>query len=102
MRRLQSWAIEEQKDSSFTLTHGNRPVATGLHHKHAVLDYITSHSRPGERVYSVEPDGYRTEITRQLLRSKVIAAAAQKTTGTGRRLRAAAAQKASRRRGGTA
>jgi hypothetical protein len=98
VNRLRSWTIEERSDGSFDLLHGNRPAATGLRHRHAVLDYLTNHARPGERVYNADPDdGYRTEITRQLLRSRVIAAV-RRTTKTGRTLRAAAA----RRRSGTA
>jgi hypothetical protein len=102
VKRLLSWAIEERKDGSFDLLHGNRPVATGLRHRHAVLDYLTANARPGERVYTVDPeDGYREEITRKLLRSKVLAAVSR-TSGTARRLRLAAAHQAARRRTGTA
>lgn len=71
-RRLQSWAIEETKDGSYALLRGNRVVVHGLRSRDTVIGYLQAHRLSGERVYEVEPDGYRTEITRTLLRSKVI------------------------------
>lgn len=73
-RRLQGWAIEEHKDGSFSLSHGNRPVVTGLSTRTAVITYLQREHRPGERVYHVESDGYRTEITKEIRRAGVISA----------------------------
>lgn len=63
-RRPQAWAIEEDRDGGLAVTHGNRPVATGMRNRGHAED-IVRHSRiPGERVWYQEPDGYRTELTR--------------------------------------
>jgi hypothetical protein len=70
-RRLQGWAIEEHEDGSFSLSHGNRSIAAGLHTRSAVMAYLQKNHRPGERIYHVERDGYRTEITRQFRRAQL-------------------------------
>lgn len=72
MRRSQSWAIEEDKLGNYTLLRGNRVLVSGLRNRATVIGYLQEHRRPGEKVYEVEPDGYRTEVTRQLLRAKVL------------------------------
>lgn len=63
-RRPQAWAIEEDRDGGLAVTHGNRPVTTGLRDRKHAEETIRRNRRPGERVWYQEPDGYRTELTR--------------------------------------
>ena len=71
-RRLQGWAIEEHSDGSFTLLHGNRSIAAGLSTRSAVMAYLQREHRPGERIFHVERDGYRTEVTKEFRRASLL------------------------------
>ncbi len=61
-RRPSTWCIEERDNGSFDVTRGNRTMTTGLRSVFAARNIVGQHRQPGERVYLVEPDGYRTEL----------------------------------------
>ncbi len=72
--RRQSWCLEENKDGSWNLTRGNRPVVNRILSKGLAMRHLSARHQPGDRVYEVEPDGYRTEVTKQLIKSGTIGA----------------------------
>ena len=70
MKRRQVWEIIERFDGTFTVTRGNRVVrgfATGT----ATLawELVARTWQPGEKVWQVEEDGYRTDVTKQFERA---------------------------------
>ena len=68
MTRRQVWEITERPDGMFTVTRGNREVrwspVSSLEQARAS---IFRTRLLGEKVYKVDPDGYRTDLTRQFV-----------------------------------
>jgi hypothetical protein len=61
----QAWTLEEHEDGSLDVRRGNRPIATGLHSSGHAESVVRLSRQPGEKVWYVEPDGYRTELTKR-------------------------------------
>lgn len=68
-RHLPAWCLMAHEDGSYDLMRGNRPFLSNLGSRAAALKNVVSRHLPGERVFEAEPDGYRTELTRELIRS---------------------------------
>lgn len=82
-----SWCLVAHKDGSYDVTRANRPVAHNLLSRSVALRYVLQRHQPGERVYEAEPDGYRTELTKQLAKSGKIMSEPQPDPHRPRRLR---------------
>jgi hypothetical protein len=63
--RPQTWTVEEQEDGTFDVRRGNRPVTTGLHSRVHAESTVRVSRQPGEKVWHVAPDGYRTDWSRR-------------------------------------
>lgn len=64
-RRPTHWTVNESKDGDFTVMKGGRVQVSGMTSKERVHEHIEQRRGAGERVTLVEPDGYRTDITKQ-------------------------------------
>lgn len=62
--RKQAWEILLDEDGIHTVTRGHRSVATGLNSLDRAKDVVRFARLAGERVTFVDPDGYRTDLTR--------------------------------------
>lgn len=69
-----SWGIEHTEAGDWNLTLGNRPVVSGLTDRLKVLKQLSVRHRAGDKVIEIEPDGYRTDVTKNLIRSGWIGA----------------------------
>lgn len=73
-RHLPAWCLVAHEDGSYDVTKGNRPILRNLLSRSVALRQVLARHTPGERVYEAEPDGYRTELTRELIRARHIRA----------------------------
>lgn len=64
-QRNQQWVITEQENGSYDVWRGRQQLVTGLQALTSAKSIVSQHRRVHERVWVAEPDGYRTEITRQ-------------------------------------
>lgn len=58
-KRMQAWTLRAEVDGTVTVLHGNRLIAANLSPEEAKgrMNRVD-----GERVYTEEPDGYRTRV----------------------------------------
>ena len=71
-KRASKWTIHERKNGNWDLSKGGRYMYEGLGSKPEVLQRLKNHHRPGEPVVHEEPDGYKTNVTVQLKKARVI------------------------------
>lgn len=71
-RRPQIWVIAEHKDETWSVRHGASELADGLADQDEAVDVVHRHRTAGEKVYSAEPDGYRTDRTREFAAADVL------------------------------
>lgn len=65
MTRRQVWQIIELLDGTFTVTRGNRQVRASATSLGQCRDLVIRSWQPGEKVWQVEQDGYRIDLTKQ-------------------------------------
>ena len=63
--RPQVWLVTADRNGSFSVWHGNRPVATAMQSQWHALDMVRRAHTPGEKVYLDEDDGARHDLTKQ-------------------------------------
>jgi len=71
-RRASKWVLHETKTGKWDLSRGGRYLYTGLSSRGEALARLKNHYKPGEPVVLEESDGYRTNITDQLKKSRII------------------------------
>lgn len=64
-RRSRSWTIEPAGDGLVNVLRHGRPLRANLSPEQAVK-YVREHRAEGDKVIREAPDGYRTDITRQV------------------------------------
>ncbi len=69
MRKASTWVIHQTK-SGWDLSRGGRYLAQGLSNEAECLKRMKKHYRASESVVLEEIDGYRTDITAQLKKSR--------------------------------
>lgn len=70
-RRAQKWVVHERKDGTWDLSRGGRFMYTGLSSRNLALSRLKNHFKDGETIVMEEPDGYRTNVTHLLKRSRI-------------------------------
>lgn len=71
-RRAQKWVLHENKDGSWDLSKGGRYYYNDLSSKGEAVARLRNHFKGGETVVLEAPDGYRTNITNQLKRGRIL------------------------------
>lgn len=71
-RQRQPWLLAESEDGSWSVTHGRRQLAIDLLSRSSAIAYLRDLHVSGDRIYIVEPDGYRVDITNDMTRLGVI------------------------------
>lgn len=71
-KRAQKWVIHENARGAWDLSRGGRYFYTGLSSRAECLARLKNHYKPGETVFFEEQDGYRTNITSQLKKNRVL------------------------------
>jgi hypothetical protein len=92
--RPQAWVIEEREDNTYSVLRAGKLIATGLRSTANAVAFVRARHRPGERIYHAEPDGYRNEITAQIVGPRATPAVTHLSTADYWRLRTARLRKA--------
>ncbi len=70
-KRASRWILHDN-GSTWDLSRGGRYMYEGMRSKEEAMMRLKNHHRPGEPVHLEEGDGYRTNITDQLKKARII------------------------------
>ena len=66
-RGAETWRVEDQGDGTFDVYLGRTRKKSGIEYVDA-LRYVRGLFKPDQQVFTIEVDGYRTNVTRSISR----------------------------------